>query len=113
MGREYKKLDKVSSRKIMKRNIIRNKIVFGKGNLMPVFRISEDEVMMVIAKNNHHYPLGEIIPVSVGEVLVKEANSLVMLSFPKDENGIKSIESLEHWLSIAKEHIEAGTNPLD
>lgn len=111
--REYKKLDGNVSKKIMKRRIMKNRIVFGKGNLMPVFRISEDEVMMVIAKNNHHYPLGEIIPASVGEVLVKEANSLVMLSFPKDENGIKSIESLEQWLSIVKEHIETGTNLLD
>ena len=110
MGREYKKLDKVSSRKIMKRNIIRNKIVFGKGNLMPVFRISEDEAMMVIAKNNHYHPLGEIIPASLGEQLVKEAKSLVMLSFPKDENGIKSIESLEQWLLILKEHIKEEIN---
>lgn len=102
---EEKMLSKKLSKRLMNNKVIKNRIEFGKGNLMPLFSVSEKETRLVIAKNKEFNEIGKIIEVEKGERLAEQAKSLVMLSFPNDAVGVASIDSLKAWLTTTQKHI--------
>lgn len=104
MNRDMKRLtDKTL---LNDRVVTKHKTTFGKGTLMPVFVSSHEEVGLIIAETKESQKLGEIVHVSVAERLVKEAKASAYLSFPKNEDGLKSLNALREWLDILEGYFE-------
>lgn len=78
----------------------KHKTMFGSGLLMPIFVSDEKEVGLIIAETKEAQKLGDIVPVEVAERLATEAEAAAYLSFPINENGLKSINALRDWLDI-------------
>ena len=98
MNRE---MQRISDETMLDDHVVKNhKTVFGKGLLMPVFVINDEEVGIIIAETKEAQKLGEIVHVSVAAQLVKKAEASAYLSFPRNEDGLKSIGALREWLNI-------------
>lgn len=87
-------------------HVVKNhKTVFGKGLLMPVFVSNDEEVGIIIAETKEAQKLGEIVHVSVAARLAEKAEASAYLSFPNNEDGLKSIDALREWLDILEGYI--------
>ncbi|NLD31393.1 MAG: hypothetical protein GX662_03940 [Trichococcus flocculiformis] len=107
MNRE---MQRISDKTMLDDHVVKNhKTVFGKGLLMPVFVSDEEEVGIIIAKTKEAQKLGEIVHVSVAARLVTKAEAFAYLSFPNNEDGLKSIDALREWLDILEGYISKET----
>lgn len=107
MNRE---MQQISNKTMLDDHVVKNhKTVFGKGLLMPVFVSDEKEVGIIIAKIKEAQKLGEIVHVSVAARLVTKAEASAYLSFPNNEDGLKSIDVLREWLDILEGYISKET----
>lgn len=107
MNRE---MQQISNKTMLDDHVVKNhKTVFGKGLLMPVFVSDEKEVGIIIAKTKEAQKLGEIVHVSVAARLVTKAEATAYLSFPNNEDGLKSIDALREWLDILEGYISKET----
>ena len=98
MNRE---MQRISDKTMLNDHVVKkHKTFFGKGQLMPVFVSDEEEVGIIIADTKEAQKLGEIVHVSVAAQLVKKAEASAYLSFPRNEDGLKSIDALREWLNI-------------
>ena len=98
MNRE---MQRISDETMLDDHVVKNhKTVFGKGLLMPIFVSDEEEVGIIIAETKEAQELGKIIHVSGAAELVKKAEASAYLSFPRNEDGLKSIGALREWLNI-------------
>ena len=98
MNRE---MQRISDQTMLDDHVVKkHKTVFGKGLLMPIFVSDEEEVGIIIAETKEAQELGKIIHVSVAAQLVKKAEASAYLSFPRNEDGLKSIDALREWLNI-------------
>ena len=103
MNRE---MQRISDETMLDDHVVKNhKTVFGKGLLMPVFVSDEEEVGIIIAETKEAQKLGEIVHVSVAARLVTKAEASAYLSFPNNEDGLKSIDALREWLDILEGYI--------
>ena len=107
MNRE---LQQISNKTMLDDHVVKNhKTVFGKGLLMPVFVSDKEQVGIIIAKTKEAQKLGEIVHVSVAARLVTKAEASAYLSFPNNEDGLKSIDVLREWLDILEGYISKET----
>lgn len=103
MNRE---MQRISDKTMLDDHVVKNhKTVFGKGLLMPVFVSNDEEVGIIIAETKEAQELGKIIHVSVAARLVTKAEASAYLSFPNNEDGLKSIDALREWLDILEGYI--------
>ena len=103
MNRE---MQRISDETMLDDHVVKNhKTVFGKGLLMPIFVSDEEEVGIIIAETKEAQKLGEIVHVSVAARLVTKAEASAYLSFPNNEDGLKSIDALREWLDILEGYI--------
>lgn len=108
MNRE---MQRISDKTMLDDHVVKNhKTVFGKGLLMPVFVSDEEEVGIIIAETKEAQKLGEIVHVSVAAQLVKKAEASAYLSFPRNEDGLKSLSALREWLDILEGYFEEDTS---
>ena len=107
MNRE---MQRISDKTMLDDHVVKHhKTVFGKGLLMHVFVSDEKEVGIIIAKIKEAQKLGEIVHVSVAARLVTKAEASAYLSFPNNEDGLKSIDALREWLDILEGYISKET----
>lgn len=92
------KLGKELNVKLINKGIVSNRIEFGKGNLMPIYALRKEDTNMIIAKHAGFNEVGQMVPAEEGVVLAEDADPMVMLSFPKNETGLKSIQAVREWL---------------
>ena len=104
--REYEVLDDELYTKITDSENMDNPILFGKGNLLPIFKFEQESIDMIIAKHEEYKELGVIVEAKEGLKLVEKSEPLVKLSFPKGEKGNKSLEALKEWLEIIEEYLD-------
>lgn len=92
------KLSKELNVKLINKGTVSNSIEFGRGNLMPIYSLGKEDANMIIAKHAGFNEVGQMVPAEEGVILAEGAEPLVMLSFPKNETGLKSIQAVREWL---------------
>ena len=103
MNRE---IERLCDKTMLKDHVVKkHKTIFGKGLLMPVIVSDAEEVGIIIAKTKEAQKLGEVVHVTVAARLVKKAKASAYLSFPNNEDGLKSIDVLREWLDILEGYI--------
>lgn len=107
--RESVELNKKLTKEIMTKRIVKKRIKFGYGNLMPIYSLQDEVATMTVALHEGNNKVGAITPVEKGVRLAESAKPLVMMTFPKNETGIKSIRALRDWLENMERLIKEET----
>ncbi|MFC6347560.1 hypothetical protein [Vagococcus carniphilus] len=81
-------------------------IKFGEGLLMTMFLQNESEEGLVIAKHGEETEAGELIGIDRAERLSQSSVPLTLLTFPENQAGLKSLDSLSAWLDILERNIK-------
>lgn len=103
---DMKRVAKVELTNEEGKRIVSNRIEFGKGNLMPIYDLGKEDTNMIIAKHAGFNEVGQMVSAEEGAVLAENAEPMIMLSFPKNETGLKSIQAVREWLDQLEEFVK-------